>query len=128
MALDPLASGLLSILAALVAAGGTLYQGLQKQQADREKEQRAQQAEREKEQRLAAQAQAERERILLEERIRGVETKCVDLAAKSSAQDVTNARQDETIRHICNVLEEIRGDVRDVRTAVLQHPRTTGSE
>lgn len=108
MALDPLASGLLSILAALVAAGGTVYQGLQKQQADREKTER---------ERLEKEADEDRARV--SERLRRLEEKV-------ALHDIADARHDQALSHVTSLLEEIRTDMRDVRAAVLERPRPPG--
>lgn len=105
---DPLVSGLLSILAALVAAGGAIYQGLAKQQADREK------ADRER-----AEKEADEERSRVSERLRRLEDKV-------ALHDIADARHDQALSHVTSLLEEIRTDMRDVRAAVLDRPRTPG--
>lgn len=60
--IDPLASGLLSILAAGVAAAGAVYQAIQRQQAERERETRA-----------AQDREREREREAVSKRLSAVE-------------------------------------------------------
>lgn len=112
MALDPLASGLLSILAALVAAGGTLYQGLQKQQADRDKEQRARD-----------QLQAERTIALLEARLKAAEDRVKALEDKDHEHDLVLVRTDGDLKHMRSAIDEVRDLVRQLAGLPVLRPQ-----
>lgn len=79
-------TGILSIAAAAIAAGGAVLQGIWKARDDREKEDRAK-----------AQREAEEEAAAISARLHKLEE-------RMGSQDVTNARQDETIRSIVTSL------------------------
>lgn len=114
-ALDPLASGLLSILAAGLAAGGTIYQGLQRQQAEREKEQR-----------MSEKAALERELAQLCERIEAIEGEVKSTRGHVQEHALVLARQDETNKHTNEKLDSISSKLDVLTSALIERPRTPG--
>lgn len=105
--IDPLASGLLSILAAGVAAAGSLWQYMQRRNDERDKEERA---------RREAEEKEDREAI---SRRLGV------LEHKVTAHDIADARHDQALGHLDKLLTEIRDELREMRRGLLERPGST---
>lgn len=94
-------AGILSIGAAVIAAGGAIAQTAWRASDERRREE---EAERRKE--------AEAERKAISRRL-GV------LEAKAAAHDVADAKHDQALLHLTSTLDTIKSDLRDVRTALL---------
>lgn len=94
-ALDPLASGLLSILAAGLAAAGTLYQGLQRQQVERDKEQRA-----------AEKAIEAREMARMEKAIEALQIDVKAMRERDHQQDLAQLATQRDLAHMRGTLDE----------------------
>lgn len=88
-------SGVLSILAAALAAAGALYQAQQRQAAEREKEQRK-----------ADKTQAERERARLEGRLEEIARQVREIEQKNHAQDLAAERLTGELGHLRTQLDE----------------------
>lgn len=105
--IDPLASGLLSILAAGVAAVGSLWQYTQRRQDEHDKELRARREAEEKEDREA------------------ISRRLGALEHKVTAHDIADARHDQALEHLSALLTEIRDELREMRRALLERPGST---
>jgi predicted RNase H-like nuclease (RuvC/YqgF family) len=97
-------TGILSIAAAAVAAGGAILQGVWKAKDDREKEERARRESEDKEDREA-----------ISRRLGALESKVV-------AHDIADARHDQALEHLSALLTEIRDELREMRRALLERP------
>lgn len=118
MAADPTSTAT-GLIAVLLSAGLGVWQVLQRSADEKARQERAQQAEREKAERERQEKEADEDRARVSDRLRRLEEKV-------ALHDIADARHDQALSHVASLLEEIRTDMRDVRAAVLERPRSSG--
>lgn len=94
-------SGVLSIGAAAIAAGGAIVQAIWRAGDERQREEEA-----------AKRKAAEADREAISRRLGALESHV-------AAHDTADARHDAQLGHLTSTLDQIRQDLRDVRTAIL---------
>lgn len=94
-------SGVLSIGAAAIAAGGAIVQAIWRAGDERQREEEA-----------AKRKAAESDREAISRRLGALE-------ARAAGHDTADARRDTQLLHLTSTLDQIRQDLRDVRTAIL---------